>query len=258
MIRRVSVLRVNQSQQTTGIDHVVEEAAVTIHLNGEEVVTLLCSPRNRDELGAGFLFMQGILREREELVRVEVDEEKGLVRVHSREGRPLAAHGLFKRVIGSSGGRGFQSGGDRPASEVAAGGGSFSAEAIMELAARFETASEVYRLTGGVHSAALATEKEILVFREDIGRHNAIDKIAGYCLMNGITTADKLLFTTGRVSSEILSKAVRLGVPCLVSRAAPTSVAVAGAEELGITLIGFVRSDRFSVYSRPDRVRMGG
>jgi FdhD protein len=233
-----------------------EEAALTVYLNGEELVTLLCTPQHQDELAVGFLVLQGLLKDPEELAAVEVEADRGLVWVKTRVDRPLTRQTMFKRVITSGCGRGvtFQFLNEAQLPNLAGVGGPFSAPALLELMHRFQHASELYRLTGGVHSAALASEQGILVFREDIGRHNAVDKIAGHCFMNRVSTADKLLLTTGRVSSEILTKAVRLGVPCLVSRSAPTNVAVSFAEELGITLIGFARGRRLTVFTHRERL----
>jgi FdhD protein len=105
-----------------------------------------------------------------------------------------------------------------------------------------------------VHSAALCENGKILVFSEDIGRHNAMDKVFGECLMKGIPTEDRLVVTSGRISSEILLKVARRQVPILISKSAPTSLGVKLAERLGITLVGFVRGKRANVYANNWRV----
>ena len=112
----------------------------------------------------------------------------------------------------------------------------------------------LFKTTGGVHSAALADSEKLLYFHEDIGRHNAVDKIIGECLLNSTTTDDKGLFTSGRLSSEILLKAAKLKIQLIVSRAAPTSLSIELAETLNITLIGFVRGRRMNIYSHPWRI----
>jgi len=114
--------------------------------------------------------------------------------------------------------------------------------------------STLYRTAGGVHNAALCDPDRIVIFRDDIGRHNAIDKIHGECFLENLPVGGRLLLTTGRISSEILIKAGKLGVPFLVSRSSPTSLALDLAERTGITVIGQVRGGGLSVYSRPERL----
>ena len=110
------------------------------------------------------------------------------------------------------------------------------------------------RFTGGVHTSALSDTRNLLVVAEDIGRHNTLDKIRGECLMRGISTRDRLLLTTGRISSEMLLKAAKMQSPVVVSRHSPTERAVLLARELGITLVGHARGGRLLVYSHPERL----
>ncbi len=114
--------------------------------------------------------------------------------------------------------------------------------------------SELYRAAGGVHSAALATAGEIVIFRDDIGRHNAVDKIHGECFLRDIPVADKILLTTGRISSEILVKAAKLGVAILVSRSSPTDLALELAARTGITVVGQVRGGGLTIFTGEERV----
>jgi FdhD protein len=124
--------------------------------------------------------------------------------------------------------------------------------------AEFRRRSELHRQTGGVHAAALADRNGLLVFREDIGRHNAVDKVIGAYLLAGNCFEDKLLLSSGRLSSEILHKAAACSVPILVSRSAPTDRCVALARERSITLIGFARGRRMNIYSRGERIAVAG
>ena len=116
--------------------------------------------------------------------------------------------------------------------------------------------SKLFKSTGGAHAAALCDSDRLLVFKEDIGRHNAVDKAFGECLTNGIETEGKLLLTSGRISSEILLKSVKRGIAILASRSAPTSLAVQFAEKAGLTLVGFVRGKRMNVYSNAQRIKL--
>jgi FdhD protein len=118
----------------------------------------------------------------------------------------------------------------------------------------FQSRSELYRLTGCIHSAALSDGKTILCVAEDIGRHNAVDKVIGYAILETIPFSGTILMASGRISSEIASKCARWGIPMLVTRTAPTHLAVRIAEESGVTVVGFMRGDRFTVYAHPERV----
>jgi FdhD protein len=117
----------------------------------------------------------------------------------------------------------------------------------------FESQS-LYRETGGVHTSALSDGENLILSAEDIGRHNTLDKIAGLCLMKKVFPEKRILITTGRISSEMLQKAARLGVPILISRTSPSSLSIEMAERYGITLIGYARKHRFNVYSNSQRV----
>jgi len=105
-----------------------------------------------------------------------------------------------------------------------------------------------------VHSAALADDERVLIFQQDIGRHNTLDKIMGQCFLKEIQLDDKVIVFSGRVSSEILLKAAKMGVPILISRSAPTDLALELADDLGITVIGFARGDKFNIYTHYHRV----
>ena len=129
-----------------------------------------------------------------------------------------------------------------------------SAGKIWFLMESLEERAELFKSTGCVHSAALADQEQILCFFEDIGRHNAIDKIIGECLLAGIPTDDKIIVSSGRLSSEILLKAAKLKIQLLVSRAAPTSLCIELAESLNVTLAGFVRGKRTNIYTHGWRI----
>ena len=113
----------------------------------------------------------------------------------------------------------------------------------------FGKKSDIFLETGGVHSCALCSQNEIIIFEEDIGRHNALEKILGKALMDNINLTDKIVLTTGRISSEIIKKIAKRSIPVLISRSAPTDVAIDIAKKLNITLIGFARGQRMNVYN---------
>jgi FdhD protein len=127
-------------------------------------------------------------------------------------------------------------------------------EAVMELVENLIHSQELYRDTGGVHTSALCDGERIVFAADDIGRHNTLDKIAGLCLMKNIWPRNRILITTGRISSEMLQKAARLEAPILISRTSPSSLSIEMAQRYGITLIGYARKHRFNVYSHAERV----
>lgn len=132
----------------------------------------------------------------------------------------------------------------------------FRADDLRQAYTVFQKKAEGYRLTGGLHSAAITDGRSIVVFAEDIGRHNAVDKVIGACILEGIPFEGTAMLASGRLSAEIVSKCARCGIPVVVSRAAPTSRAVEIAEAAGITLVGFLRGERMNMYSGSARVRL--
>jgi len=130
-----------------------------------------------------------------------------------------------------------------------------SEDSIRTLVLEFQRRSVLYRLTGGVHGAALCDSEGIRVFNEDIGRHNAVDKVIGECLLREISMRDKIMVTSGRITSEMLAKVAISGIPIIISKSAPTDLAVDLAIRQGVTLVGFVRGKRMNVYSNGQRIK---
>lgn len=252
----VAVIKFNDGKRTESTDLVVTEFPLTIYLNGDEVVTLLCTPEKLDCLAVGFLESEGLLISRDEVTKLVVEEAKGRVWVELPSGRKVAKDMVGRRLVPSGCGRGalfynIMDAASRPkvSSEV-----TIKADAVSRLMREFQQRSYLYRATGGAHSAALCDGERIIIFCEDIARHNAVDKVFGQCLLGGVATAGRVLLTSGRISSEILLKAAKRGVPLVVSKSAPTSLSIRLAEEVGITVVGFVRGSRLSVFANAWRV----
>jgi FdhD protein len=125
---------------------------------------------------------------------------------------------------------------------------------IHELIAKLFTSQDLYKKSGGVHTSALSDGEKIITRAEDIGRHNTLDKIAGRCLMEGLKPQNRILLTTGRISSEMLQKSARLNAAIVISRTSPSSMSISLAKSWGITLIGYARRSSFRVYSHPERI----
>ncbi len=249
------ITRIGDGQVECVTDRVVIETPVTIFLNGRELVTLLCTPEQIDYLALGFLRSEGFLSSMEDVDAVRMLKEN-IIEIELKNKR-LAEEKLFgRRTITSGCGKGtiFYNVLDSLRSAPLTGELKLSALAVRNMVVDLQKKAELFKATGGVHSAALADSAGLLYFHEDIGRHNAVDKIAGECLAKNTPTDDKILVTSGRLTSEILLKSAKLKLQLVVSRAAPTSLSTELAEALNITLIGFARGGRLNIYSHPWRI----
>lgn len=235
---------------------VITERPVTLYVNGRELVTLLCAGHHLDELAAGFLYAEGFLGALHELERLEVDQESGSVEVWVSGDLSLAGRMWEKRAVTSGCGKGslFYYSLDALLSKPVESSLKVTAVQVLDRVEELNRLSETYRRTHGVHNTVLATPDEVLLFRDDIGRHNAVDMIVGHCFLRGIPLADKLLITTGRLTSELLIKLAKVGMPFVVSRNTATTLAIKLADSLGITLIGYARGGRFVAYAGQDRI----
>lgn len=250
------IVRVREKTREEKQDLVIKESPLTIFLNSEELVTLLCTPEDLKNLAVGFLYSEGILQSKEEIEKITLDEEKSIIWIETKGDKAFVKKLISKRLITSGCGKGvtFYNAVDLISSKKVASRVEISSQEISNLMNKMEDQSQLFRATGGVHSAALCDNKDILIFSEDIGRHNAIDKIFGKCLLEGIQTDDRMIITSGRISSEILLKIAKRNIPIIISRAAPTNLAVKLANKLGITLIGFARGRRINIYANDRRV----
>jgi len=239
-------------------EQVVHEKALTIYVNESELTTIICSPWDLKNMVIGFLVSEGIIKEKEKLKKISLDEEKGLAYVEIEGYENNISGKLFlKRYITPCCGRGrasFYYSSDAMICKVVNNDIKIPAQAVQNLADELERKSLTFKKTGGVHCSGLANENEILIFCEDVGRHNTLDKIYGKCYMENIRTDDKILVFSGRVSSEILLKTAKMSVPILISRSAPTELALDLAEDLGVTVVGFSRDNKFTVYTHTDRI----
>jgi FdhD protein len=252
-VEKVPIQRITANSKEQAEDIIVREFPLTIILNGQELVTLLCSPADLKYLAIGFLFSEGQVKNKDDIKRVILDEAKGVVRIETAE--TMDSETVFKRLITPGCGRGasFYSAADSGLEKVESNL-TLKATDVFELMKEFQHRSLVFRATGGVHSAALCDNQQIIIFSEDIGRHNAIDKIFGQALEKNLQLENLIVLTSGRVSSEIIVKIARRKIPVLISKSAPTSSGVKLADELDITLVGFVRGTRMNVYTHDWRI----
>lgn len=249
--KEISIVRVKGSNVSRENDIVVSEYPFTIFVNEEELITLLCSPKSLKYLTVGFLYSEGFINSKSDIADMRIEKDKGLCYVDIKNKSTLAEKLYGKRTITSGCGKGtlFYNVIDSFKSKKVEKALPVSIENIKSLVKGFSKNSELFLNTGGVHSCALCSKDEIIIFEEDIGRHNALDKILGKALIEDIPLKDKIVLVSGRISSEMLIKVAKREIPVIVSRAAPTSLAVELAEQLNITLIGFARGEKMNIYN---------
>ncbi|KUO66087.1 MAG: hypothetical protein APF84_12255 [Gracilibacter sp. BRH_c7a] len=235
-------------------DVIAREFPVTIFINEREIVTLVCSPQYLRELAVGFLLSEGLIKKYVDITSMEIQEE-GLINI-KLAAFPIALNSFLRRNIASCCGKG-RAGlyfiNDARQVKGIISNHLFEGSKLSKLMEEMETKSEGFQLTGGIHASALGGEV-IFCMSEDIGRHNAVDKAIGAALISDIDLQDKALLLSGRVSSEIVIKAARAGIPLVLSRAAPTDLAIDLAEDLNITTIGFARKGKLNIYSHSERI----
>jgi len=252
------IIKIFDGVKNASKDEVVAEKPLTIYLNNQKIATLMCTPQEQKYLAAGFLFSEGFIKNSGDIKRIAYNSPKEEVKVFSRKKIKISGHILQDQTFTSGCGKNksFLKIEDLNLLEDVLINLEFtlSSKEIIKLMKKFELKSSVFKATGGTHSSALANKEKILLFKEDIGRHNAVDKIFGECLLKKIPLQDKLLLTSGRISSDILLKAHRAKINLIVSRSAVTSLALELARRLGITLIGFARGKRMNIYTYQMRV----
>jgi FdhD protein len=226
---------------------VVREVMVRLHVNGNELARLMCTPHRLDWLALGFLRSEGIIAALTDVRLLKVCPSEMCVDVwlHRSEFQPPA-----RWTITSGCGGGITFADLSEAAEPLTADVRVTAGQLSGLMGALQRTQE----TRGIHTSALAENDRLLAVVEDVGRHNTIDKLLGRCLSEGIPTENRILLSTGRISSEMLYKAARAGIPVVVSRTSPTSLSVALATAWNVTLVGYVRRDSLNVYSGQARV----
>ncbi|MDX1775057.1 MAG: formate dehydrogenase accessory sulfurtransferase FdhD [Desulfobulbales bacterium] len=259
-LHQALIIRMQGKNFAETTDLVASEIGFSLEVNNKQVVTLLCTPSELDAMAIGFLLSEGILEHRDSLLDVQVDDDTFTVSVTLADLAKDIDKTFHRKTITSGCGQGitFTDAADLKDLPPNRAMLLVSPENIKAMLKEFRSISSLFNKTGGVHSAALADSKNILLFSEDIGRHNAVDKLLGKAFMAGIELKDKIILSSGRVSGEIMTKVIRSRIPVLISRAAPTCMSVTYAEDHGVTLIGFARGDRMNIYTHPQRVDFGG
>jgi FdhD protein len=236
-------LRGDRVEEVTG--EVVREQPLTVYVNGERFLTLLCSPMKLEALVIGYLWMEKVIEGLDDVTEVTVSPVDGRADVTLSAPVELPT----ERILTSGCGGGITFRIDHRLFPPLSSRLRVPARDLSQRMKELFAAAVHYKESRGIHGAALADESRLLVVAEDVGRHNAVDKVKGEALLQGIPTEDRILLSTGRVSSEMLLKAARMGVPVVASRTSPTEMAVALAEQLNVTICGYVRPDSLNIYA---------
>ena len=252
-----TIIRYENGQLFATEDFYVTEFPLTIMVNGEEFATIICSPTNMEELVLGFLASEGAILKRDELKSIQIDDSKGFAHVELTKSLGDRFEYSTKRMIASCCGksREFYFHNDAAIAKTSMSKIELHPQQILRMMTQLQSASVIFKQTGGLHNAAISDGNTFFEHRQDIGRHNALDKLYGYCIQRHISVRDKVLIFSGRISSEILIKAAKIGVGVILSKSAPTTLAVQLAKDLNITAIGFIRDGNFSIYSHPERIK---
>ncbi|HED01059.1 MAG TPA: formate dehydrogenase accessory sulfurtransferase FdhD [Proteobacteria bacterium] len=233
---RCSAIRVNKDKVAKIKDNICIEDTFRLYLNDEPLVELIASPGQLKELGAGFVVCEG-LAQGVDNVHVSGNE----IRVSAK------TSGKFEKELRSGGGFGIRRTPRKVTSSLV-----IRKEDVFRVISEME--SEIWKKTGGVHCSVLFSNKNLGVKSSDVGRHNTIDKVIGFAILNNIDLSTCIIGCTGRQPAGMISKNANAGVPIIISKAAPTDKGISTAVEAGITLICFARDGRFTVYTHPYRV----
>lgn len=238
-------------------DMIATEYALTIHVNDQEMATVVCTPEHLDDLVIGFLFSEGVIRDISQLQDLTVSLHAGKARVKTSTSVNFNQAFYNKRYIGSCCGKSRQSFyfyNDVHTAKRVEDTTQIAPSAVLTLVEQMEDSANLFQETGGVHAASLCDANGIIQTRMDIGRHNALDKLYGHAIRSGVSLDGKVITFSGRLSSEVVLKVGKIGAAIVLAKSAPTSLAIDIADELNITAIGFVRNGSFNVYTHPWRV----
>ena len=251
------------STAVEGIDHtgmpvtadVITERPLTLFLNAQEIVTMMTIGDHPDLLAVGYLVNQNMLSRDDIITAIEHDEDLDVVVVRTQ--RETNYEEKLKKKVRTSGcaqGTVFGDVIDSFEKVKLTPGARLKTSWLYALTRQINTQPSLYLKAGAIHGCVLCEENRPLVYMEDVGRHNAVDKVAGWMMLNKVDPANKIFYTTGRLTSEMVIKTVMMGIPILISRSGFTAWGVELARQAGLTLIGRARGKRFTALSGADRI----
>ena len=254
-LKTVIIDKLIENEATVFEDVTIDESRLNLFLNGEKAISMMCIPKDQDAHAIGFLMSENVISSIDDIEELTVSEDGLRVDVKAKIDED-SLQNLYKEKTLVSGCGGGVTGNIEGSLEIPFNQTAFKVkpETISSEIKIFYHESELYNLTGCVHKAMIYLLDGTTVTAEDIGRHNAIDKAVGKCKLQGLDTTKSILFVSGRLSSEMVTKAVMHRVPIIVSRTAPTYLGVQTAHKHGITLIGFARGKKMNLYTHGGRI----
>lgn len=268
LLQKVEICKWTRGEKKQKVESYLSiEEPLALEINGQIAAILMRLPGNEKELAVGFCLSEGLVKDMKEIVMVhhcgslglspaapsDGMEERNVVKVKT-SGEIVRGKDLTMLLVRSGCGRNNLDAAqlDLPVCES---GMTVKAEALGRLLVLLSAEQKLKPISGGVHSAVLFDPREnVICSFEDVGRHNALDKVIGYAVMRDISLNDKIALITGRASYEMITKAARVGLPIILSISVPTSLAVEYAKKCGITLVGCLRQGRFNIYSHSERI----
>jgi FdhD protein len=236
-------------------DVVIEESRISVYLNDKKTISMMCIAKDQDAHAVGFLMSENVISSMDDIQTIEL-KNNGLDVYIQANINEVMLKNLYKEKTLTSGCGGGITGNDAgelniPFNQIKM---KVDKNTILSEVKKFYAESELYLLTGCVHKAMIYLEDKTTITAEDIGRHNAIDKVVGLCKIKNLNTIKSILFVSGRLSSEMVVKAVMHKIPIIVSRTAPTHLGVLTAHKHGLTLIGFARGRKMNIYTHAGRI----
>ena len=245
--KKLPCIRVDGNTSEKTLHEVVEEIPFALFINGRHAMTAMMSPLNLEDFVTGYLFTEQIIKGADEVESIKIEKNRISVITNNL----FKVFGQKKTILSGCGGS--SSFIDAEKLPKIRSGFAISTEKIHEWI-RTVLDSDLHRTTGGIHVVALLDADKILCISEDIGRHNALDRVIGYGLRNGVDFSRTFIVSSGRVSSEMVRKCLLANIPVIVSRSATTTLAAEIADRAGLTVIGFARGKKFNIYTHAERV----
>lgn len=230
---KLAVVKVKGEQSDIVDESIITEYPLKLYVNDKEFNTFYCTPKDLKELAVGHLMSCGVLGAKQDVLNFEITEKKNIAKIRVAEQKtPPPKEPLEKPIV-------------------------IKIQTIYQIMEKNLKPTELFLKTGGFHSIAVYDGAQEVITIMDVARHNAVDKVMGYCVLNDIDCSDKILVVSGRMSSDMINKAEKGNIPIVLSKSAPTSLSISRADEAGITLIGFVRGEQMNVYTHPNRIDLG-
>jgi len=255
IVKQIDIIRIKDNKKILMKDDIIDEDILEIFINKNKAFQMVFSMADTKALAAGFLFTQGIVQQKTEIKTIEFFKTKNQchITLDDQAEERLTKFTKGHHIKGSSGGTLLQDQADL-FSSCPEDNFTITYDQVLSLIQLHWDHSELFHKTGALHSAGLCTPLKMLAYYEDIGRHNALDKLAGDILLKGIETKDKVATISCRMSLEIIGKIIKTGIPIVISNAAPTLSAVKLADRAGLTIIGFARNNRFNIYTHEKKI----